>query len=209
MSERFEEHLEDTEVMIAPYTAEQLEVRLSQFSEEVMDSEKILAARKSMPRDTFERLQDQIHQELVRQLTQESARFRHMFETTQGSRYFELFSGHSLRIKATDGKFGESSIQPMLKNVFFITPAAAEQMLEIGKKYESYNPLLGLSFESSSLVVGAMPVELNMLYNKPFDDTIIKYSERGVVLAAPVNQRSGQFHISGMHIGTQIVNILK
>jgi hypothetical protein len=152
---------------------------------------------------------------LIDLLVKEQDRFKHIFQTDQGSMYFILSTGHSQRIKAEDGKFGPGSRQFMTKEIFFISPVEQERISNIVREAPErrYGALLGKQIHTISLSVGSHPVELNINGYNPVFDVRLDRKEGAIIMNGARNEwddpnREPQIS-NGIHIGHPVVKIYK
>jgi hypothetical protein len=191
-----------------PFNVEELRDLLDKCQDEWIDSRE----RGKEDRQNYEEFYDKKYRELINRLIQEKDRFAHIFKTENGSVYFTLFSGHSQRIKAREGRFYDFSKQPMVNDHFFVSQKAKVRIMKIVEKADmDFSSLLECPIITTELKVGVYPVELNIYkYGTKFA-TKVERTRDNVVLKYQGKQSSSiRPQISnGIHVGNQVVEILK
>jgi hypothetical protein len=94
----------------------------------------------SRPEGTSSEVEQSLIIELLSKLIREKEKFRHVFRTKNGSTYFVLDSGESLRIKRqqADEQHTEYVIQPFIKHIFFISPEDWNRLADIISNARKY-----------------------------------------------------------------------
>ena len=88
-----------------------------------------------------------LSRELLNKLLQQKNRFKNVFITASGSRYFVLTSGENFRIKSQnkDAINRQYELQPILKHLFFIDPKEWERLMTIVEQGRVYAEVSELS----------------------------------------------------------------
>ena len=207
-------HQERVEANIKPFTAEEFNSFLSKRRQEWLEREVGTNPNGHFDVTKYNEFYDRETRKLIDELIKESERFKYVFQTANGSIYFVLETGESQRLKCSQGKFEWSSIQPLLKNLFFVSGSESERILKlIRESYKGYDALLGIPLEEVNLGVGVHPVELNMHHAPKDFDTLLERSGDRIVLKAQKHEwddhnEPGQIS-NGIHIGNAVTNIVK
>ena len=123
----------------------------------------------------------------IQSLVEMKDRFQHVFTTDQGSHYFVLASGESLRIKT---KSDFMPIQPIMKRIVFITDVESRRLMDL-------TTIDNITITTTSYGVGVHPFEFG----------IMEYPESAIEEAGDTIKMVN--FSSGMHPGNKIVKIIK
>jgi hypothetical protein len=100
---------------------------------------------------------------LMEKLKERKEKFKNVFETENGSVYFVIQGGKSLRFKKEKEGEGECfKRQPILDNIFFVDDVARDTFLKIIKSGNGDN-LLDIEIEVSDFSIGRTPVEIGIM----------------------------------------------
>lgn len=148
--------------------------------------------------------------EYIKKLESQKDRFKFIFETSHGSKYFVLEDGHSLRIKNEKNSDNENiyKIQPVMSKIFFVDKENFEKI----KNIRDLDYLIGEPIPKITIKEGVYPIELNST-TMPAE---IVYSEddNNITLSGsrykdtPDEQMKDQL-FGGFHLGHEISKIIK
>jgi len=150
---------------------------------------------------------------LVEKLEQKKERFRQVFETEQGSKYFVTQQGESVRIKRTNGeRYAQGDLQPPTRKIFFIDQNEFDRLPD--KRAEK---LRDVKIRQAEYQEGAYPVELNIDgfgWEIVFEEGEDPNGERYLVMKGSrpadheIDKSSDQL-VGGFHMGHKITEIIK
>lgn len=170
-----------------------------------------------------ERVISKIREEFVTQLLLEKERFSRAFKTSNGSIYFQLTSGQTLRAKMIPDQHefmsGESKhfkFQPIMKKLFFVSQEETDRLVESLKRNDGeYRP--GEVVTVTEYKLGASPFELNLarendgalqiVFEMRSNKLFLNRSE-GKDLKGDIEILKDQL-VGGIHLGHPIIEILK
>ncbi len=207
-------HPEQFEANIKPFTAEEFQLLISEYKDDWRSSDFYKNSDGRIDEGKYHEFYNVEMRALIESLIKESERFKHVFQTSNGSSYFVLNSGESQRIKCSDNKFDSRSIQPLLNDLFFVSDAEFERLIKLVKgSYLRYDALLGIPIEEVDFAVGAHPIELNMHHAPSPFDILLERSGNIMFLNAKKHEwdppgLQGQIS-NGVHIGNRVVKIIK
>jgi|GEM_PF-4137786 len=145
-----------------------------------------------------------IIENLLKKLLEQKNRFAHVFATELGSTYFVTQDGQSLRFRV-DRRNGQMSIQPIMKNIFFIDESGFE-IVKNAIKMDFY-PLFHNNVPIFEPQVGLYPLELNSESSHGeivFEKTPTKLMIKGSRYRDEEIQKQ---IFGGLHIGHKITKI--
>jgi len=129
----------------------------------------------------------------------EKERYENIFRTEQGSIYFTLPTGESLRIKQ---RGDEWKLQPLCRKVFYVDSQQGEDLLLMLRSNNFQEEIIGAPIKTVSCGIGAMPVEFGITHMPE-----IKFSEEpGEII---IKGDSMGVFASGYHQGHPITEIIK
>lgn len=141
----------------------------------------------------------------IRELLDMKEKFQHVFTTNQGSHYFVIPSGESLRIKPKDSN---DPIQPVMKKIIFISDTENSRLLSLKKASQ----MIGMPLQIQSLMPGVHPLELGIvgtdepIYEEGNGTLVLKGSKvRDFITGNDINTG----FIGGTHLGNKVVDVIK
>jgi hypothetical protein len=160
---------------------------------------------KSQDTATEDSYEDEI-QKLIETWEKQKEKFRYVFETEKGSKYFVLNDGKVIRFKKKYGKWDIVNGVNITEHIVFLDEKTFNELLEIDRDYGLQDEIVRISSDRG-IPVSESPEE--GLY--PFDFRLYNYSNKisfsikdGVLR---ITDELGPF-ASGYHFGHKIVGIL-
>ncbi len=154
-----------------------------------------------------------LRSDFVEGLLLEKERFNKVFKTSNGSVYFHLETGETIRAKMVDDKYefnaGEGKhfmLRPAMNDLFFLSQDESERLARVGDLYPR-EKIITVPYG-----LGAAPFEMNI---KRFHSQIV-FREEGGELLLIGTKSEGEEEIDiegnlfgGTHIGHPITEIVK
>ena len=137
--------------------------------------------------------------EFVKKQIKERDKYQNIFRMAQGSLYFTLASGESLRIKQ---RGEEWEIQPMCRKIFYVDSQQAASLLAMQERISFQEAIIGTLIETVACGIGVTPVEFGIIHMSE----IHFKEESGKIIIEGDN--TGVF-ASGYHQGNPITEVLK
>ncbi len=201
-------------VELAPVSLEELSLRLDNLRENeytVLDNGEVVKAI------------SKIREEFVTQLSLEKERFNRVFKTANGSTYFQLVTGQTLRAKMIpdqhefmSGEGNHFKFQPIMRELFFVSQGEVDRLVELLKENDGeYRPGEVVTVTEYGLEVS--PFELNLVRENDGAPQIV-FEKRGNKLFLNRSERKdlkGNLEIlkdeltGGIHLGHPIIEVLK
>ncbi|HVZ66966.1 MAG TPA: hypothetical protein VG917_01770 [Patescibacteria group bacterium] len=182
---------ENTNENPLPYTVDELQEEKNKL-EDLIDG---------IPYEERSIKEQQLIQGFIDKQIKEKDRFQNVFKTDQGSVYFTLSTGESLRIKQREGKW---EMQPICRKIFYTDNDTADEFEEdVRKGHSEYEPIIGKPISTTELKIGATPIEFEILGGTPpiaFEESPGKIVIKGDHMG---------FFASGYHRGHPITEVIK
>jgi len=163
-----------------------------------------------------------IRGEFVEQLLFEKERFSRVFKTSNGSTYFHLKTGQTLRAKIIPDQYefmiGEGKhlkFQPIMRELFFVSQEEADRLKEGFGRNRQFLPAEEIVVTEYGL--GASPFELNVVYDSEgATQVVFEKKDNKLLLKGSewkdlhgIKNFDAEQLVGGIHLGNPIVEVLK
>lgn len=181
---------------------EELSITQEMSVQELLDAVKSIRAVEFDSEADAAKLQEQ-KQEAIKKFideqVEEKVRYQHIFKTENGSIYFQLMSGESLRIKQNDGKY---EIKALCNKIIYLDEEQANELIRLDTNNTLQEKIIGMPIRTSACQIGMTPFEFEIYQSFPINYT---ESDRTIIIHG---DELGSF-ANGSHIGHKITEIVK